>query len=200
MKISVLDVGSGARSVVEELFGEEASVIKMDANPDTNPDYVHDIREPFPEELHNRFDIVLGYHVLPCVEREAVFQSGVHMAQCVRPGGEMWLSAPSLEWICKQPGKGRGLLVQQLLHGSQQTEFDIFKSSFMLEDLRLILINSGMVLRKAYQTPILFQSEGEEVLSAVQNVAIGTRPPDSGAEDDAAGKVGSSTLVDVASS
>jgi predicted SAM-dependent methyltransferase len=179
-KLSVLDVGSGPVSVTPRVFPDaDLVIIRVDADPANNPDFVCDIRKGLPAELAGRFDIVYCSHVLEHIERKEVVNVVSSLASAVAPGGELWLLVPSLEWALDQTVKGNpSPVLQALIFGSQENEWQYHKSGFTLSGLRYLVRAVGLVDRRAYQSRFLITvSNPEEQLAypALQNIVVAAK-------------------------
>ena len=175
-KLNILDVGSGPESIAAIVFGEDTgTVIRLDMDPDVHPDYVHDIIQPLPSELHDRFDVVYASHVLEHIPRMQVVEVVRNLAKALKDGGELWFVVPSLEWIAQEIYRGRyDPIVLGFIYGGQSDEYDYHKCGFTLIGLRSLLKLAGLVERKAYQS-IFTMTIGEDEFQAIQNVVIGMR-------------------------
>lgn len=179
-KLNILDVGSGPDSVARTVFDEhenELTVVRMDADPEVHPDYVQSITETFPSELHDRFDIVFCAHVLEHIERQGVIPAMQHLASAVKPGGELWIIVPSLEFVANDIYLRGGLHpgIQPMLYGSQENEYQYHKCGFTLVNLRQLVAAVGLVPRKAYHAPFTITFEKGEDAVALQNICIGMK-------------------------
>lgn len=184
--LQILDVGCGPAPVAAAWFqpildqGYEYEVTGVDVNPDNNPTVVHDLRNPFPEQLIGKFDLVLASHVFEHLPRHEVLQAYKNVAATLAPGGELWVIVPSLEWCAENIlANTRYKEVLMCLYGSKGDHMAHF-SGFTLPVLRDIIKMCGLVVRKAYQTPFAIHSteaDGSVVTThAVQNIVIGARP------------------------
>lgn len=178
--IKVLDVGSGPESVakvaLEGIGLENLEVTRLDASPDVNPDILHNITEPLPEELHGAFDIVYCSHVLEHIESSKVVQAAVNVTRAVRNGGEVWFLVPSLEWAATEVIKERDHQgVQLVLFGSQDNPWQYHKCAFTLNALRYMAeVHCGLIVRRAHQAVLLIRRAGAE-FQALQNIVVGMR-------------------------
>ena len=140
--LKILDVGSGIgnEGMIKAFFGDvEKEVIRLDINPEVNPDILHDITQPLPEEHIGKYDIVFSSHMLEHMERAQVFPVMRNIASAVKNLGEVWIIVPDLKWAAQEILAGRdGMQVQGLLYGAQRpgNPWDIHKSGFTLNALR----------------------------------------------------------------
>ncbi|MGH2621525.1 MAG: methyltransferase domain-containing protein [Anaerolineales bacterium] len=173
-KVSLLDVGAGPEGTAQAFF-PEAVIFRLDVDPEFNPDYVHDIRAPFPEELRDRFDVVFASHVLEHVERHRVPETVANLRSAVRDGGELWILVPSLEWVAKELRKDQpSPAVLAAIYGAQSSEWQYHKSGFTLFMLRQIVEKAGLVARQAYQGPLTISLNGKPY-DALQNILVSMR-------------------------
>jgi hypothetical protein len=178
--LKILDIGSGEKSIAAIVFAkEEKEITRLDANPDLNPDVVHDITTPLPENLVEQFDIVYCSHVIEHIDRMKVLQTLFYLSTALKNGGEMWVIVPSLEWAAREIMRGQdGIHIQGHIFGGQHTPWDLHRTGFTLKGLRQSMEVVGLVTRKAYQSPfeILVTIDGKETVhNCIQNVAIGAR-------------------------
>ena len=175
--MKILDVGSGAGSVAEQVFNEfpDKEIVRMDANPDTNPDILHDITNPLPEELHGEFDVVFISHVLEHIDRSKMIEAFRNVISAVKNLGEVWVLVPSLEWAANEIiNRREGIHVQMNIFGGQNHPLDFHKTGFTLLALRQVIELCGLIVRRAYQSPFRIVYEGKEY-GSLQNVVIGMR-------------------------
>ncbi len=173
-KVALLDVGSGSEETAEFFF-PEATIIRLDADEEFNPDYVHDIREPFPEETHGRFDVVFLSHVLEHIDRTKVYDTMTYLKSALKDGGELWIIVPALEWVGQELRKDRPSPVTlAALYGSQTNEWQFHKSGYTLYHLRQLIEKVGMIPRQAYQGPFTVTMNKKDY-PAVQNIVVAMR-------------------------
>lgn len=93
MSGSVLDLGGDTRSEYRTLFGRSCAVTTLNADPDADPDIVHDLETPLPIESAS-FDVVLLVNVLEHVfNYRALLQESVRV---LKPGGNIVVMVPFL--------------------------------------------------------------------------------------------------------
>lgn len=191
-KLQILDIGAGPKSVAVDVFqpvidqGYEYELVTIDINPENNPTYVLDIREPLPPELVGRFDLVLASHVFEHIERHVAMIAFNNMASTLAKGGELWVAVPSLEWCADQVYNGQpNVAVYLCLYGGGTPNMPstfYHNMAYTLPVLRDVFCKAGLVVRKAYQAPLelpFTSSTGEERLyHALQNIVIGVQPND----------------------
>lgn len=186
MKLQILDIGCGPTPIAPVVFkpildqGYEYEVTGVDIDPANNPTVVHDLRDPFPEEMHGKYNLILASHVFEHIDRGKVLDAFKHVAATLAPGGELWVVVPSMEWCAEK------ILANQFnrevmlsIYGSSQNHME-HKVGFSLPTLRDVVKMTGLVVRKAYQTPFQITSTEADgtstVLAAVQNIVIGVKP------------------------
>ncbi len=177
MSVKILDVGSGPESVAAQIFDSiaEKEIVRLDTDPALNPDVIHDITQPFPEELRSQFDLVLAAHVFEHIERNRVVETFRNVISAVKNHGEVWIIVPSLEWAANEViNKRDGAHVQALLFGSQENEYQLHKCAFTLASLRQMVELCGLIVRKAYQSQFTVFVNGRE-FQCIQNIVIGAR-------------------------
>lgn len=173
----ILDVGSGPESVAAQMFGgvPDLEIVRMDADPANNPDILHDITQPFPEEWRSQFDLVLAAHVFEHIERDSVVNAFRNVISAVKNRGEVWILVPSLEWAANEViNKRDGVHVQKMLFGSQESPLQTHRCGFTLASLRQMVEICGLIVRKAYQSPFTIISNDRE-FACIQNIVIGAR-------------------------
>jgi SAM-dependent methyltransferase len=177
--VKILDIGSSAHHYAKQIIQapDDAEVTTLDVDAAANADVLHDITRPMPEELHEGFDVVLASHVLEHIDRDYVKGVVVELAKAVKPGGELWIIVPSMEWAAGEIRKGRDTMAVQLaVFGGQRSTYDYHRSGFTLPTLRVLLSGAGLIVREAYQSPFVILL-GEEQVPAVQDVVIGLKLP-----------------------
>lgn len=184
--VQILEIGRGIEGHtvidVENMFShlEDKKITLCDTNPEYEPDIVHDIRDPFPAEWWEHFDIVVLSHVLEHIEYFKVIPTLKNIRDVMRSGGEMWIFVPSLEWVCQEIEADRETVaLQASLYGGQFNDNEYHKSGFTLNTLRQVVETIGFIVRKAHQSIFNIQFDGEgmepQQYQAVQNVVVAMR-------------------------
>jgi SAM-dependent methyltransferase len=195
-KLSLLDIGAGPEPVSREFF-PDATILTLDIDPDNSPDYVHDIRAPLPDDLYHKFDVVFASHVLEHIEYRMTRKTLTSMASALKPGGELWIIVPSLEWIADEiaaESKNMAAVIASI-YGGQGSPFQYHKSGFTIAMLRQIMSSMGLIIRQAKhgRLQIHWDSSNPDdaaTMDAIQNIVVGMSPPvvgGSGADDLAMG-------------
>lgn len=170
---SVLDIGSGANPAQFP----DAVVVRVDINPETRPDIVHDIREPFPPAMHGTYDVVYCSHMLEHIPYKQVIGVLKNMGQVLRENGECHVIVPALEWVAREVAKDNpSPALQGALFGSQENEWQFHRSGFTLSLLRQVMTMAGLTVRLATQSYFGITtntgSESEQLHKVTQNVVV----------------------------
>lgn len=177
-KLLCLDVGSNTSNVASMVFSnDEVEFETLDINPAYNPTYVHDITQPFPEEMYDKYDILFVSHVLEHIDRVKVLDTLRNLRKILKEGGEIWVIVPSLEWAANQIVMQDTLptSVQAVIFGGQLTEYDYHKCGFTLASLRQVLGMTEYLPRKAYQGSFGIELYSGKIETAAQNIVIAVK-------------------------
>lgn len=182
-KLTVLDVGAGTDNVAKVFF-PEGTIVTLDIDPEVNPDFVHDIRAPLPDDLYHKFDIVFCSHILEHISFRETRATLKHLAKALKPGGEMWLITPSLEWVAEEIRKeGPIPPIIGCLYGQQNNPHQYHKSGWTLPMLRQALVNANLIPRQAhhgsFQIGFHDDKSPDDIVyfKAVQNIVMGMSAP-----------------------
>jgi hypothetical protein len=140
-----LDVGSSdvTRAGMFDTYGE-LEVTRLDADPETWPDVVHNMMDPLPPEHQGKYDIVLASHMLEHIEYRYVNQVMRNIVEAVKIGGEVWVFVPSMEWCAREILIGRdGIGLQGTVFGGEMNPWDYHKTGFTLPLLAATLKAAG---------------------------------------------------------
>jgi len=176
----ILDAGSGeGTSIKIHEIGQDFdyTLVRADINPDDDPDYLWDITEEPPEDLLDRFDIVIANHVLEHLVRTSVPRAIWHLRNCLRDGGELRIAVPSMEWCAQQilNPNGANPVILPVLFGEQEgDQYQGHKCGFTLDWLRALIQEAKMIPRRANQG-IFHIIYGEEEFLAVENIVVAVR-------------------------
>jgi SAM-dependent methyltransferase len=175
-ELKVLDAGSGYDQTPVKTFFPNSTITRLDINKEVKPDIVHDLTKPFPKKYHGQFDVVFCSHILEHIDRLKVIEAMKYLATALKPGGEMWVLVPSLEWAAREILNHRNYTaVQGLLYGSQNDPWQYHKCAFTLPLLRdLMTKHGGLVVRQAFQSEIYLNYNPP--IPAMQNIVIGWKP------------------------
>jgi len=178
--LKILDVGSGkesssAATILSLTDEQEYTITTIDADEEENPDYVHDITKEFPEELLDAFDLVVCSHVLEHIPRDGVGKTFQNIRNTLVNKGELWVLVPSIEWAAGEILDGRhSVAVEAHIFGKQDSPWQFHRSSYTLQALRFLFERSGLLVKKAYQSPYLI-AFGKDEFVCIQNIVIGAR-------------------------
>jgi hypothetical protein len=132
--MKVLAIGENARELAQEIFPE--------AEVDTTP--------LLPGKKRTDYDSVLSYMVLPRVSYRDVMKTTKAWVDALKPGGELTLMVPSLEWAAVQiltPERSPALAVH--LYGEQGNPQRFHSSGFTMLDLRSLCSMVGIAVTHA---------------------------------------------------
>jgi predicted SAM-dependent methyltransferase len=174
-----LEIGPGERPQLDKLYPPEkykgAEYIYVDANPDVEATYHVDAFH-LPEELEGQIDGILASHVLehfPYWQTTNVLRS---WAKALKPGGEIHIVVPSLEWAAKeiladQPSKA----VLPHLYAGQTSPWDVHLTGFTIRMLRNLLELAGFKVTRARSNSYRIKI-GDEIMEAEQHYCLGVKP------------------------
>ena len=132
--MKVLAIGDGADQVARQ-FWPEAQVDKTEARPG---------------KKRTDYDAVVSYHVLPTISIHENLSAVKTWAECLRPGGELHLFTPSLEWAAEQvleETPSPALPVH--LYGMQRGQGQFYVSGYTMRDLRYLCDRAGLAVKHA---------------------------------------------------
>lgn len=103
---TVLNAGSGAGHVPADEFPSGWwREIRLDADPDSKPDIVADIRSiPLDDQT---VDAVYTSHTLEHLAEHEVPPALAELRRVLRPGGRLVVRVPDLKLVCRQVAQGR---------------------------------------------------------------------------------------------
>jgi len=187
-KIRVLDVGSGDSEATRQLWAG-ADVVRVDLNPDTEPDVVADVRA-LPERL-GEFDVIFASHILEHLARLEVLPTLRHWAGYLRPGGALHVLAPDIMWAAEEIVRTGQVSIPVMMHiyGSQQDELETHRVGFTVALLRAAMAQAGLEVIHATVGPyqiVMNRDDGErETVEARQIYVVGRRPKEESSGQDA---------------
>lgn len=130
----VLAIGPNAESFCREVF----------------PDAVIDTTPLKPGKKQTGYDSVVSYMVLQTVSHGEMMKIIRSQVAALKPGGEMTILVPSLEWAAVQVlSKDRSPKLQVHLFGPQNSDRDTYRSGFTMMDLRAVMAESGLAVTHA---------------------------------------------------
>jgi len=138
MTYKAIDVGCEQGHVVEAYIEQfhpgwknDIVITRLDIDPLSKPDVLHDIRVPMPEELVGQFDFVNFTHVLEHMPWRIAVPVFKNVAQLTKPGGSFLVCVPSLEYACHQVIRGqydKGAVA--MIYGGQDDEYAFHLSGY----------------------------------------------------------------------
>jgi SAM-dependent methyltransferase len=145
MSRKVLEIGPGHNPQAQRIW-EGAVVETMDMDETANPTHLHNANS-IPEELHGQYDIVFASHVLEHFSYKDTATVMQEWAKALKPGGEMHLVVPSLEWCAREvlePTQGKSLTVLIMLYGGHNNPWDFHMVGFTVRHLRALCDQIGI--------------------------------------------------------
>jgi len=174
----ILDVGSGYLDHCSEIFKfMNPRVIRMDANKGVKPDVVHNIKKQFPKEHIGKYDLVFVSHVLEHIERNEVVNVTKNIAEAVKPGGQLMISVPALEWAAKQLMSGLDTTnVQLVLYGEQINEYQYHRCGFTLAALKALVEKElkDFEVQNVWREPFQLGYR-DKIENALQNIVLAVK-------------------------
>jgi SAM-dependent methyltransferase len=138
MTKQAIDVGCENGHVIESYIEQyqpewvkDIQITRLDLDPLSKPDVLHDIRMPMPPELSGQFDFVSFTHVLEHMPWRIAVPVFKNVAQLTKPGGMFLVCVPSLEYACHEVIRGnfdKGVLA--LIYGGQDDEYAFHLSGY----------------------------------------------------------------------
>lgn len=148
-----------------QVWADCGEVETLDAEPGNNPTYVHDLTAPIGRELEGRFDYVLASHVLEHIDRAHTPVAMDNLVRACKPGGEIAILVPSLEWAAQEILKGNnGLAIQGMLYGGQRegNRFDVHYVGYTLAALGAMARQWQLEILKAGAAPFEITGNGRK--------------------------------------
>lgn len=141
--MKILDIGSG-KTNGPEMSWPDAEVFRVDIDAELEPDFVHDITKPLPEEMIGKFDVVFCSHILEHISWRDVTNTLQNVSKAVVDGGQMYIIVPDIAWACEQVLAGKySLGVVGVLYGAQFNEWQYHRTGFTKEALATMLRTIG---------------------------------------------------------
>ena len=126
-------------------FPKGTQYTTLDADPDVKADVYHDIRWKMPDRLIGQFEAVFCSHVLEHIEWKFAQRAVEQLASTLKPGGQLHLFTPDLEWACKKALEGdENMSVIGVLYGGQTTQWDYHKCGYTERSLTQLVRMCGM--------------------------------------------------------
>lgn len=169
--MKILEIGPGAKPQACLIWPGEP-IETMDADKQYQPTYVHDART-IPEELKGKYDAVFASHILEHIPYVQTVDALKEWASAVKPGGEVHVIVPSLEWVAEQIlAEKPSIAMLPHLYAGQVTPWDIHLAGFTLRHLRVCMEAAGIAVERAKTGPYPITVVGN-VYEAEQHYAMG---------------------------
>ena len=172
----VLEIGPGPKPQANGVF-PGAKIVSMDVDEQYKPDILCNARR-IPEDHKGKYDVVFASHVLehfPWFESVNVMKE---WASALKPGGELHVLVPSLDWIAKQlvsETPSRGTI--PLLFGGITTQWDAHLAGFTMRTLRATFEAAGLRARRAASLPLQIMAMGT-IVEVQQLYVMGVKEGD----------------------
>ena len=160
--MKVLTLGIGSEKLAKNLWGE-AGTIKTTKSL------------TLPKGWKEQYDVILAYQVLQRVSNAAVLTTLRNWRNALKPGGELHIFVPSLEWVARE------ILNEEpspmmLIHifGVQNTEENFWLSGFTMRRLRVDLPDAGFAVKTAKVGYYSMNIQGVE-FQAEQHYIVGRK-------------------------
>jgi len=157
--MKVLEIGGGV-SPRAHLAWKDAEIVTMDADPQYDPDILCDAGQL--DGMEDCYDAILAAHVLEHFGWYRIKDVLEGWVKLLKPGGELYVIVPSLEWACSNSEK-YPFQVQPHLFGGQLTEWQIHKCMFTGPLLTAFFHRVGLESIVLATTPYTFLCLGERV-------------------------------------
>jgi len=142
--MKILEIGGGPEPKAHK-YWKDAEITTLDADKQYNPDILADAGKL---NLPTQYDAIFASHVL-----EHFFWAGIetvfsNWVKHVKPGGEMYIIVPSLEWVTTT-AKLQPFIVQPHLIGGHTTKWDVHKCMFTKPMLESLFEKSGLTIESS---------------------------------------------------
>lgn len=164
MTYRVIDIGCGEKShilnYIQEYIPEwdekEIEVTRLDVQESTKPDILHNILQPMPKELYEKFDLAYMSHVLEHIPWRDTVSVANEVAKLVKQGGYFLISVPSIEWACREVLRGNfNLVVMMTFYGGQDDEWLYHRCGFTKPTLEMLADKIGMKIYSLRDTNVV---------------------------------------------
>jgi len=170
MTYQAIDVGCENGRVIEAYIKEylpmwmgDYKVTRLDIDPKSKPDILHDIREPMPENLLGKYDYVHFTHVLEHMPWRKAVPVFKNVAALTAPGGFFLIAVPSLEYACREIVRGNcDLGIMGMLYGGQDDDFAYHNSGFTRPALEMMTKQIGFTTYSFKETDIIVYIDGHQ--------------------------------------
>ena len=158
----VLTVGTGSEKLAKELWPESTLKIATSLQ--------------FPKGWGGQYDIVLAYRALQRVPNAAVNKTLKNWYHVLKPGGELHLFVPSLEWASREIlNENPSPMTFITIFGTQMNEETFWLSGYTMRRLRVDMEDVGFkveVAKVGYHSEII----NEQEFQAEQHYVVGRKP------------------------
>lgn len=132
-----LNLGCGSRKI--------HGFVNVDAREECSPDAVYPI-ENISTLYFNKATLIYACHVLEHFPKNDISKVLVDWHKCLKPGGKIRLSVPSIDTVIKAYTLYNDLdMVHGFLYGGQKNPFDYHKTIFNFSKLEKLLVSAGFV-------------------------------------------------------
>jgi SAM-dependent methyltransferase len=170
MTHTAIDVGCEKGRVIELYVKEylpmwmgDYKVTRLDIDPESKPDVLHDIMEPMPPELVGKFEYVHFTHVLEHMPWRKAVEVFKNVATLTAPGGLFMVAVPSMEFACRQIIRGemdKGVL--GMIYGGQDDKWAFHNSGFTKPALEYMVKLIGFDTYSYKETDIIVWLDGKD--------------------------------------
>jgi predicted SAM-dependent methyltransferase len=170
----VLEVGCGRSDFVPTYF-VDYEWVRLDIDPAVEPDIVHNIHDPLPEEHQNAYDDVFCSHMLEHIDRNKIGTVMRNMVSALKVGGKLWITVPAMEWAAEQIIQGNETMAVQLtIFGGQQNEWDYHRVGFTMNALHVLYKGLGLTVVGSLREPFKVATGGT-FFTCYQNAICGVK-------------------------
>lgn len=142
-----LNVGCGESDNPPLKIGEEIVWERLDAGENARADIKHDIRCPFPDQMHEHYDGIFMSHVLEHISYRETLPALSNVVECLKPGGHLVVYVPDLEWVASQILRGEwDLGLMAMMYGGHMDDWDFHRSGYTMNVARYVLERVGLTV------------------------------------------------------
>lgn len=177
-KMLVLEIGAGPKPGAIHIW-KDAQIETLDADEQYKPTYLCSA-EKMPEELYNKYDVLLASHVLEHFPHWNTLNVLKEWIKVVKPGtGSLHIIVPSFEWAAEQAlSEHPSTAVLPHLFGGITNQWDVHMTAFTMRHLRVLFETAGLSVTRARTGPYNILAYGK-VVDAQQHYICGVRKPES---------------------
>lgn len=122
----------------------DAKILSLDIDASLKPDIIADAAD-LPPEMYDQFDGILASHILEHFsywKTDKVLEGWI---RCLKPGGELHILVPSLEWACREVlSENPSPAVYAQLYAGQVNQWDVHYTGFTMRKLRQLMDRCGI--------------------------------------------------------